>query len=137
MKAPSIASRVVLVLVSTLLLLLSATLAWGVALDYQSRGLVPKGVTVAGKDLSGMTEEQARSTIEAAVSTPMMRPVTITGDKKSWTLDPKGIVVVDTDSMLAAAYAPRRTATLPPSSSHSSNSQGSTRAKPWNGLPAS
>ena len=112
MKAPSIASRVVLVLVSTLLLLLSATLAWGVALDYQSRGLVPKGVTVAGKDLSGMTEEQARSTIEAAVSTPMMRPVTITGDKKSWTLDPKGIVVVDTDSMLAAAYAPRRTATL-------------------------
>ena len=48
MKAPSIASRIILVLVATLLLALSATLAWGVVLDYQARGVVPAGVTVVG-----------------------------------------------------------------------------------------
>ena len=48
-----------------------------------------------------MTEAQARAAIEEAVSTPMLRPVTVTGDNKTWTLDPRGIVVVDVDSMLA------------------------------------
>jgi len=112
MKAPSTASRIILVIVATLLLALSATLAWGVALDYQARGLVSKGVTVAGQDLSGMTETQARAVIENAVSTPMLRPVTITGDNKTWTLDPNGIVAIDADAMIASAYSPRRTATL-------------------------
>ena len=112
MKAPSTASRILLVLISTLLLMLSATLAWGVVLDYQARGLVPKGVSVVGHDLSGMTEAQARAAIEEAVSTPMLRPLTVTGKKKTWTLDPKGIVTIDVDSMLSSAYAPRRTATL-------------------------
>jgi len=112
MKAPSIASRVVLVLVATLMLALSASLAWGVVLDYQARGFVPEGVTVVGQDLTGMTEAQARVAIEEAVSAPMFRPVTITGDKKTWTLDPQGIVKVDVDAMLSAAYSPRRTAPL-------------------------
>ncbi len=112
MKAPSTASRVILVLVATLLLALSATLAWGVVLDYQARGLVPNGVTVVGHDLSGMTEAQARTAIEEAVSAPMMRPVTITGDNKTWTLNPQSIVTIDVDSMVASAYSPRRAATL-------------------------
>jgi len=73
---------------------------------------VPAGVTVAGQDLGGMTEEQARAAMETAVSTPMMRPVTVTGDKKTWTLDPQGIVTVDVDAMLAEAYSTRRAATL-------------------------
>jgi lipoprotein-anchoring transpeptidase ErfK/SrfK len=112
MKARNIASRILIVLLATLLLLASASLAWGVVVDYQSRGLVPTGVSVAGQDLGGMTEEQARATIEEAVSTPMMRTITITGDGKTWTLDPKGIVTVDSDAMVAAAYSPRRAATL-------------------------
>lgn len=112
MKAPSVASRILLVLLATLLLLASASLAWGVVVDYQSRGLVPIGVSVVGHDLGGMTEEQARATIQDAVSSPMLRPVTISGDNKTWTLDPKGIVAIDTDAMLAEAYVPRRTAPL-------------------------
>ena len=110
MKAPGIVSRILIVLAATLMLVLSATLAWGAVSDYQVRGLVPKGITVVGKDLSGMTETQARSAIEDAVSTPLMRPVTVTGDKKVWTLDPKGVVTVDVDKMLNEAYSPRRTA---------------------------
>ena len=56
MKARTIASRILIVLLATLLLLASASLAWGVVVDYQSRGLVPTGVSVAGQDLGGMTE---------------------------------------------------------------------------------
>lgn len=112
MKTPSTATRILQVLVATLMFLLSASLAWGVVFDYQSRGIVSNGVTVAGHDLTGMTEAEARATIEQAVSTPMLRPVTVTGDKKTWTLDPKGIVTIDADSMISAAYSPKRTATL-------------------------
>ena len=112
MKSQSIASRVFIVLLATLLLFASASLAWGVVFDFQSRGLVPTGVSVAGQDLGGMTEQQARAVIEDSVSSPMLSPVTITGDNKTWTLNPQGIVNVDTDSMVAAAYSPRRTATL-------------------------
>ncbi|NTU72134.1 MAG: L,D-transpeptidase family protein [Coriobacteriia bacterium] len=112
MQAPSTARRVLLVLLSTLVLMLSATLAFAVVFDYQARGLVPNGVTVVGVDLSGMTESAAREAIEDAVSTPMMRPVTVTGDAKTWTLDPQNYVTIDTDAMLAEAYSPRRAATL-------------------------
>jgi lipoprotein-anchoring transpeptidase ErfK/SrfK len=112
MKKPSIASRIAQVLVAMLMFLFSASVVWAVALDYQSRGVVSKGVTVAGHDLTGMTEAQARATIDQAVSTPMLRPVTVTGDKKTWTLDPQGIVTIDADSMLNAAYSPKRAATL-------------------------
>jgi lipoprotein-anchoring transpeptidase ErfK/SrfK len=73
---------------------------------------VAKGVTLVDRDLSGMTDAQVRSTVEEAVSTPMMRPVTVMGDAKSWVMDPKGIVSVDVDSMVAQAYAPALNATL-------------------------
>jgi lipoprotein-anchoring transpeptidase ErfK/SrfK len=112
MKAPTIATRILLVLLAILLMLASASLAWGVVVDYQVRGLVPTGVSVAGQDLGGMTEAQARAVIESSVASPMLRTLTVTGDGKTWTLDPKGIVAIDADSMIAAAYSPRRTATL-------------------------
>lgn len=112
MKALRIIGRILIVLVSIVMLGVSATLAWGAVIDFQARGLVPTGVTIVGHNLSGMTETQARATIENAVSTPLLRPVTITGDGKTWTLDPKGIVSIDVGYMLAEAYSPRRTATF-------------------------
>jgi lipoprotein-anchoring transpeptidase ErfK/SrfK len=112
MTGRSIARGILFVLAAALMLALSGTLAWATVSDYQVRGLVPKGVTVVGHDLSGMTEDQARETITQAVATPMMRPVTVTGDKKTWTFDPAGTVHVDVESMLNAAYVPRRTATF-------------------------
>jgi lipoprotein-anchoring transpeptidase ErfK/SrfK len=112
MEARSVARNILTVLLAVLMLLFSAASAWAVVNDYQSRGIVSKGVTVVGRDLSGMTASQVRTTIEEAVSAPMLRPVNITGDKKSWVLDPKGIVAVDVDSMVDQAYAPRRNATL-------------------------
>jgi lipoprotein-anchoring transpeptidase ErfK/SrfK len=110
MKARTIASRILLVLGATVMLTLSGTLAWAAVSDYQVHGLVPKGVTIVGKDLSGMTATQARAAIEQAVSAPMMRPLTVTGDGKTWTLDPQGIVSIDIDAMLNEAYSTRRSA---------------------------
>ncbi len=112
MEARGTAGRILVVASSVLMLALSATLAWAAVTDYQTRGLVTKGVIVVDRDLSGMTESHARRVIKEAVEGPMMRPVTAIGDKKTWTLDPRGIVDVDVDSMLDAAYAPRRAAPL-------------------------
>lgn len=118
MKAPSTSIRVLFVVAATLMLVLSGTLAWAAVSDYQVRGLVPKGVTVVGQNLSGMTEGQARSAILHAVSAPMLRPVTVTGDKRSWILNPAIMVHVNVDEMLNEAYMPRRTATFVTRLSH-------------------
>lgn len=112
MKAPSIVSRALLVIVATALLVLSGTLAWATVNDYKVRGFVPSGVTVEGRDLAGMTEAQARTAIEDAVAAPLLRPLNIQAADKTFVFDPKGIVTVDVDGMLAEAYAPRRTAPL-------------------------
>lgn len=112
MRARTVASRILLVILATAMLALSGTLAWATVNDYQSRGFVPNGVTIAGKDVGGMTEAQARAAIEEAVSSPLTRPLTLTAERKTFTLDPKGIITVDTDSMISEAYAPRRDATF-------------------------
>ena len=112
MTARRVIARILLVLLAALMLALSATFAWAAVTDYKVHGLVPKGVSIVGHDLSGMTEDQAREAITAAVSTPMLRPVTITGDKKSWVFDPKGTVSIDVDLMVNEAYSTRRSATF-------------------------
>jgi lipoprotein-anchoring transpeptidase ErfK/SrfK len=117
-KAPSTPVRILFVVAATLMLVLSGTLAWAAVSDYQVRGLVPKGVTVVGQNLGGMTESQARSAILHAVSAPMLRPVTVTGDNRSWILNPALVVHVNVDQMLNEAYSPRRTATFVTRLSH-------------------
>jgi len=112
MEAESKSRKVLVVVVSVLLLLLSAASVWAVVSDYLTRDIVTKGVTLVGHDLTGMNGAQVKTTIEDAVSTPMMRPVTVTGDNKTWVLDPKQVVSVDVGSMFKQAYAPRRSATL-------------------------
>lgn len=113
MKEEGMARRILLPgLLCALLVAFSAASVWVVVTDYVSLTVVAKGATVAGHELGGMTDPQVRSTIEQVVSSPMMQPVTVTGDKKSWVLDPKGIVTVDVDSMVAQAYEPARNASL-------------------------
>ena len=111
MKARSLGGISVAIIV-TFTLAMSASLAWAVAADYSVRDRVPQGVAVVGHDLGGMTEAQAREAIDSAVSVPLMRPVTVTGDRKTWTLDPVGFVSVDVKAMLDEAYATRRSASL-------------------------
>lgn len=112
MRSLSTTNRVLVILVATLMLMTSAALAWGVTLDYQSRGVVPQGVTIAGENLGGLDEAQARTVIEQAVSAPMLRPRTVVAERMKWQLDPRGIVTVDVDTMLDEAYSSRREAAI-------------------------
>jgi len=80
--------------------------------DYATLPLVTKGVTLAGRDLSGMNPTQVRATIEDAVTSPAMQPLKVLGTTTDWTLDPKGIVSVDADAIVHEVYAPARNASL-------------------------
>lgn len=112
MEGRNVARNIGAVAVAVIMLLFSVASAWALVNDYHERGLVSKGVKLVDRDLGGMTEAQVRQAVEEAVSTPMERPVTISGDGKSWTLDPTGIVRVDVDAMVDQAYAPRLNATI-------------------------
>jgi lipoprotein-anchoring transpeptidase ErfK/SrfK len=112
MKAEGTGTKVLVGLACALMVVASVASVWAVVTDYQSLAYVAKGVTVAGHDLTGMTGSEARAAIDEAVSTPMMQPLTVTGDSRSWVLNPKGIVDVNVDSMIDQAYAPARNATL-------------------------
>jgi len=67
-KAPSTGTTILAILVATILLVLSGTMAWATVNDYAERVAVPMGVSVADADLSGMTEAQARDAVEQAVA---------------------------------------------------------------------
>lgn len=110
MKAPTTVQRAMSVLGATLLLALSASMSWAAVNDFVSRATVPRGVSVAGTDLSGMTESEARAAIEGAVSTPLLRPVTVVADEQEMLFDPKGAVSIDVEGMLDEAFSPRRSA---------------------------
>jgi lipoprotein-anchoring transpeptidase ErfK/SrfK len=112
MKADGKAKEILLWVACVLMLAFSVASVWAIVTDYQSLAFVAKGATLVGHDLSGMTDAQVRTTVDEAVSTPMMHPLTVTGDGKSWSLDPKGIVTVDVDAMVGQAYAPVRNASL-------------------------
>jgi lipoprotein-anchoring transpeptidase ErfK/SrfK len=95
-----------------LMLLVSVASAAAIVGDFAFRGIVAKGATLRGHELGGMDRAQVRTIVDGAVSTPAMQPLTVLGDSKSWALDPKGIVTVDTDAIVEQAYAPLRSATL-------------------------
>ncbi|HSK47674.1 MAG TPA: hypothetical protein VLA05_06700, partial [Coriobacteriia bacterium] len=112
MQARTIAQRVVTVLVAAALLALSSGMAWAAVSDYQEASFIPEGVSINGVGLGGMTETEAREAIEDAVSAPLLRPVPVTADGKTYTFDPKGTVSVDVDAMVEQAFAPRRSASI-------------------------
>jgi lipoprotein-anchoring transpeptidase ErfK/SrfK len=108
----SIVRRTVAILLATALLTLSAGAAWATVNDYAQRAYVPNGVSVAGSDLSGMTEAEARRAIDAAVLAPLMRTVTVRADGQEYVLDPKDFVSVDVDAMVQQAFSARRDASF-------------------------
>lgn len=112
MKVESTAKKILSYVAIVLMIAFTAASAWAIVSDWVYRDIVAKGATLVGNDLTGMTEAQVRATIDHDVSTPVMQPLTVKGDSKSWTLDPRGIVTVNTDAMVAEAYAPARKATL-------------------------
>lgn len=110
MSATAIINRILLGLLATALLVLSGTMAWAAANDFNERAFVATGVSVAGTDLSGLNEAQARKAIEDSVSAPLLREVDVTADGQQFIFDPRGAVSVDVDGMLDEAFSARRSA---------------------------
>lgn len=109
-SATTIVHRVLLAVLAAVLLVLSGTMTWAAANDFQAREYVATGVSVAGTDLSGMDETQARAAIEDSVSAPLLREVDVTVNGQQFIFDPRGAVSVDVDGMLEDAFAARRNA---------------------------
>jgi lipoprotein-anchoring transpeptidase ErfK/SrfK len=65
---------------------------------------IGKGVTVGGVDVSGLTPEEARAKLRAAVLEPLRRPVVVRALGKRYRLTPKrASVAVDIDGSVRAA----------------------------------
>lgn len=112
MEAESTTRKVLSIVAIVALFLVAAAGVFGVVSDYASRTIVAKGASLVGHDLTGMNEGEVKAAVDQYVSTPVMRPLTVGGDGKTWEIDPRGIVEVDVDAMVAQAYSPSRNATL-------------------------
>jgi lipoprotein-anchoring transpeptidase ErfK/SrfK len=89
------------------MLALSAGFAWSAADDFASATIVPAGVRLGETDLSGMTADEARQAIESVVAEPMMQPIEVTFQDRSFTFQPSGTLQIDVDAMMEQAFAPR------------------------------
>ena len=69
------------------------------------RGPVPAGVRVAGRDIGGLTESEARSVIHAFVRPDALPSLDLTADGRTFTLTAGAAFYVDTRAMLDQAYA--------------------------------
>jgi len=106
------ALRLLGLLVACAMLALSAGFAWSAADDFAYRTVVPEGVTLGETDLSGMSADQARSTIESLVTEPMMQPIEVTFGGQAFTFEPEGTLYVDVDAMLDQAFHARTDSVL-------------------------
>jgi lipoprotein-anchoring transpeptidase ErfK/SrfK len=79
------------------------------AYDQSNAEQIGKGVTVGGVDVSGMTPDEARAKLKAAVLEPLSRPVVVRAEGKRFTLPPQRAKVgVDIDGSVRAALAASR-----------------------------
>ena len=112
METTSTSSKVKFALLLVLGLVFVAGSAFAVVGDFVMLRYVPKGVTLLGNGLAGQTEAQLRASIDRDVSSPAKQALAVSGDNRTFTLDPAGIVTVDEDAMVKQAYASVRSATL-------------------------
>jgi len=112
MKVEGRTRAIVVGIACGLLFTLSVASATAIGGDYVLLARVPRGVSLMERDLGGMARDEVRSAIDEVVTTPVLQPLTVSGDGKTWSLDPKGIVTVNADAMIESAYAPARQATL-------------------------
>lgn len=104
--------RILALIASVVLFALVGGVTAAVADDYLVREVLPRGAAAAGVDLSGMTRAEARDALVAEVVTPLGEPITVRREGMTFTLDAASMLAVDVDAMIAAAFEPRRSASL-------------------------
>lgn len=81
-----------------------------VASEHEGRML--PGTTVAGVDVAGMTETQARAAVTDALSEDLDRTITLRGDQRTWETDPRELgSAADVDAAIAEAMQASTNAT--------------------------
>ncbi len=113
MYRQSIPARILAAFLVALLSAFSLGSAWAVADDYVRRDVLPKGATIDGVRVGGMTRARATAVVREQVEGPLLQPVTVMFEEKSFQIDPKDYVEVDVEGMVDEAALPRVNATLP------------------------
>ena len=118
--------RVVTGLVAVVLMLFIGAAAWAVVDDYLQRGFLPRGATITGVPVGGLTRAEATRVIDEQVKGPLFAPITVTFRDAPTTVDPSGMMTSHRQSSQPAsrsasfgASRARRTATTRPTSSRS------------------
>jgi lipoprotein-anchoring transpeptidase ErfK/SrfK len=100
------------VVVGLVLLLLGAGAAY--AWDAAKKDEIAEGVTIGGVDVGGQTAEEAELLIEANLVEPLDRPVEVTYENESFTLEERELDVrADTEAMVDAALSASQEGGLP------------------------
>jgi len=103
-----------LIVVSAVLLLLLGGAVGVYAYDASKDGEIADGVRIAGVDVSGLTEEEARRQVRSGVVKPLAKRVTVTSDGTRYVLTPEKLDVgADVDGMVGQAIEASREGGLP------------------------
>lgn len=120
MEAPSITKRILVSVLAIAMLMLSGTMAWAVAEDFDQAQTVPEGVrliAVGGTpiDIGGMSADELRACITTSVEFPLMQPLNVRyGKLKFAPLNVRAskIVTIHVDAMVREAFNPLAESTL-------------------------
>ncbi len=106
--------RKALIAVIAMLFLLIGGAVGVYAYDDSMKDEIAEGVTIAGVDVSGLSEAEARKQVHADVVAPLAKPVTVTHNGKKYILSPEKLdVSADIDSMIDQAFEASREGGLP------------------------
>ncbi len=112
MSRSSKPARVLAAMLAMMLFALAAGTAFAVADDFAVREVLPAGASVEGQQLGGLTRAQALVVVREKIAEPLSAPLTVTYGSSSFTLDPAGMIQVDVEGMVKAAFAPKASASL-------------------------
>lgn len=113
MRNPTVPRRALALVLATVLLALSASIAVAVTDDFLGREIMPAGAAAAGVDLGGLTRNEAAEVVRSRIVEPLGAPVSVECSDTTLPLNAAEFVDVDVDGMVAQAFAPKTTASLP------------------------
>ncbi len=112
MSRTSTSFRILAIVAALVLFALAGGTAFAVADDFVSREVLPKGASVEGQDLSGLTRAQATEVVREKVAKPLSEPLTVRYVDTTFSLDAASMITVDVDAMVSAAFEPKAAASL-------------------------
>jgi lipoprotein-anchoring transpeptidase ErfK/SrfK len=113
MARSGIGFRLLTAFVALALTVFSLGFTWAVVDDYSRREIVPKGATVEGLPVGGMTRAEAVEAVRENVEKLLVRPLAVEWRGKKFTLDTAKYLTVDVEGMVDETFKVQEQATLP------------------------